>query len=65
MEAEDKLTVFRFDVQSAGSGCYLQQTWERREMRPGWIPLIQREAGWSTTSCQCVWFVGVSLYTEK
>lgn len=34
VEAEDKLSVSGFDVQPAAPRRYLQQTWERREMRP-------------------------------
>lgn len=43
VEAEDKLSVFGFDVQPTAPGCYLQQTWERREMRPNWLPLKSKE----------------------
>ena len=43
VEAEYKLSVFGFDVQPAAPRRYLQQTWERREMRSNWIPLKSKE----------------------
>lgn len=43
VEVEDELGVSRFDEKPTAPGWYLQQTWEKREMKPNWIPLKSRE----------------------
>lgn len=39
VEAKDKLGIFGFDAQPAASRRYLQQTWERSQVRSRWAPL--------------------------
>lgn len=39
VEPKDELSIFRFNVQPAASRRYLQQTWDRGEVRPHWTSL--------------------------